>query len=260
MKKFFCGLCCVLFSVSIITISWKPAENRKPSANAMAAAPATALLQAYIDNIYESAHLQESGLGVDVFRKAITGFVNLKAANKIAQNSSVVTVVDYTLSSCEKRMWIIDVVNKSLILNTWVAHGRGSGDSMATSFSDKQDSHKSSLGFYITNKIYFGENGRSLKLDGLDAGFNKGALARDIVVHGADYVSQGTIDHLGMLGRSWGCPAVSRDVIDQVIDNIKDGTVLFINGNSKNYTSKYLDEELAGSFISQNNSDLTASL
>src|SRR5471030_3135189 len=99
----------------------------------------------------------------------------------------MLTVIDFTKSSREKRMWIIDVANKELILHTWVAHGEGSGMDMANRFSDKVSSYQSSVGFYLTNEIYFGKHGRSLRLGGLDAGFNTNARRREIVVHAADY-------------------------------------------------------------------------
>jgi len=261
MKKHLGGLICTLLILSITTISWKPATINKTAVSFKKPFAAREFLEKYITNIYESAHLQESGLALNVFEKAITGFENLKAGNKLPQNSSILTVIDFAKSSCEKRMWIIDVASKALILNTWVAHGQGSGDDMATRFSDKMNSHKSSLGFYLTNEVYYGDNGRSLKLDGMDAGFNANARARAIVLHGADYVSQNMIDQQGRLGRSFGCPAVSPEVADQVIDTIKDKTVLFINGNSDRYTSKYLDEELAASFVMQDtNNGVMASL
>jgi hypothetical protein len=95
-------------------------------------------------------------------------------------------------------MWIIDILNKSLILNTWVAHGQGSGDDMANRFSNNNESHQSSLGFYLANEVYFGKHGRSLKLDGLDEGINSAARARGIVIHAADYVCQNTINQIGV--------------------------------------------------------------
>ena len=126
---------------------------------------------------------------------------------------------------------------------------------MATNFSDKINSHKSSLGFYITDDVYYGKNGRSLRLDGIDAGFNTHARARAIVVHAADYVGENNLAQEGRLGRSYGCPAVAPEVADQVIDAIKDKTVMFINGNSNHYSSKYLNEELAGNYIANDPSN-----
>ncbi|MGZ3873147.1 MAG: murein L,D-transpeptidase catalytic domain family protein [Mucilaginibacter sp.] len=245
MKKPFFGLFCILFALAVINISWKSAKFSTRHADVSA----KQFLQKYLDNIYESAHLQESGLTFEVFKKAMTGFVDLKIMNKLPQSASVLTVVDFTKSSHEKRMWIIDVPNKTLLLNTLVAHGRGSGEDMATQFSDKMDSHQSSLGFYITDDVYYGKNGRSLRLDGMDEGFNTNARARAIVVHGAGYVSEGAIAAMGHLGRSYGCPAVPPELADQVINTIKGKTLLFINCNNCNYTSKFLDEDLAANYV-----------
>jgi hypothetical protein len=261
MRKHLGGLVCVLFIISVTLISWKPANEKKTGIISNKPFTARQLLEKYISNIYESAHLQESGLEFNVFKKAETGFINLKSENKLPQNCSMLTVIDYTKSSCEKRMWIIDVVNKELVLNTWVAHGRGSGKEIANRFSDKMSSFKSSLGFYLTEGVYYGKHGRSLRLDGMDAGFNTNAHAREIVVHAADYVGQSIIEQQGRLGCSQGCPAVAPEVADQVIDAIKDKTVIFINGNSSHYSSKYLDEELAANFVaSDSNNNYIANL
>jgi hypothetical protein len=261
MKRHLGGLFCILLIFSVTIISWKPANAVKPVHGVNKPVSARMLLEKYVDNIYESAHLEASGLTFDVFKKALTGFINLKMSDKISQNSSVLTVVDYAKSSREKRMWIIDVLNKNLILNTWVAHGHGSGKDMAERFSNKINSHESSLGFYLTDNVYYGDNGRSLRLDGLDAGFNSNARKRAIVVHAAAYVGPDMVELQGRMGRSYGCPAVSPDVADMVIDTIKDKTVLFINGNSTRYRSKYLDEETAADYVvSDLNSNYTASL
>jgi len=249
MKKRFGGFIGILLILAITTISWKRADITKHNTNFRNGLSARELLEKYISNIYESAHLQNSGLELSVFYKAVTGFMNLKAANKIPQTSSILTVVDLAKSSHEKRMWIIDMLDNALVLNTWVAHGHGSGDDMATSFSNRIDSHQSSLGFYITDDVYNGKNGRSLRLNGMDAGFNSNARERAIVVHGADYVGENAIGQLGRLGRSYGCPAVPLDVAEQVINTIKDKTVMFINGNDDRYNSRFLDEQQAANYI-----------
>ncbi|MFD0766853.1 murein L,D-transpeptidase catalytic domain family protein [Mucilaginibacter lutimaris] len=230
----------LLFSISVI--SWKPTSATKKNGIIAKTFGAKEYFAQYVNNIYTAANLQQTGMNAAVFQKAITGYLNLKLANKLAPNSNIITVVDFNKSSREKRMWIIDVVNKTLVLNTWVAHGQGSGDDMANRFSNNNESHQSSLGFYLANEVYMGKHGRSLKLDGLDAGINSAARARGIVIHAADYVSQNTINQIGRLGRSFGCPAVSPAVSDQVINTIKGGSMLFVNGNDSNYTSKLLDE------------------
>ena len=244
MKKHLMWLFGALLILSVTIISWTSGGTTQPTATTTTKpAQATDMFTQYVNNLYQAAHLQQSGLELNVFRKAITGFLNLKKDNKLSANSSVLTVVDLSKPSHEKRMWIVDVLTKTLLLNTWVAHGQGSGDDLASNFSNNDESHQSSLGFYLTDDVYVGKHGRSLRLDGLDEGFNSAARSRDIVVHAAPYVSQQTIDQLGRLGRSFGCPAVSPEVSDLVINTIKGKNVLFINGNDSNYTSKYLNDQ-----------------
>lgn len=247
MRKHFLGILCVFLVVATSFISWTPVENAEPAKNT-AASSAKEVFEQYVSTIYNTANLQQAGLDINVFQKALTGYMNLKQANKLPQNSTVITVVDFNKSSREKRMWIIDMLNNKLLLNTWVAHGQGSGDDMANKFSNTNESHQSSLGFYVTDDVYIGKHGRSLRLDGLDAGFNSNARARAVVLHAADYVSQGTINQLGRLGRSFGCPAVAPELVNQVINTIKGKSMLFINGNDSRYTSKYLDEEVYANF------------
>ncbi len=243
VKKHFWWVLCGLVLLSVISISWRPAAEGTTMLSTKRENPtAKEVFEQYVNTVYQTANLQQAGLDVSVFQKALTGFFNLKSANKLSQTSQVITVVDFNKPSREKRMWIIDLFSKQLLLNTWVAHGQGSGDKMATQFSDNDDSHQSSLGFYLTDDVYNGKNGRSLRLDGLDEGFNASARARAIVLHGASYVSEKAIAKMGRLGHSWGCPAVPLKVRDKVINTIKGKTVLFINGNDSSYTSKYLDE------------------
>lgn len=198
----------------------------------------------FVNDVYTIAGLQASGLSLPVFEKAMTGFYNLKTNNHLSHTKDILTVVDFTLSSKDKRMWIIDVKNKSILLNTYVAHGQGSGDDMATKFSNIAESHQSSLGFFVTNETYFGKHGLSLKLDGYDKGINNLARNRAIVVHGASYVSESFIKQHGRLGRSYGCPAVPEELNNTVIELIKNKTCLFINGNSQNYQSQLLNKDL----------------
>lgn len=252
MRKYFWWINCVVLIVLMGILSWTPVRATKNTTILKATHTATAkeLFGKYVNTVYQTAGLAETGLNLEVFQKALTGYFNIKAQNNLAGNSSVITVVDFTKSSREKRMWIIDLLNKHLLLNTWVAHGSGSGDEMATSFSDTNDSHQSSLGFYLADDVYVGKHGRSLRLDGLDQGFNANARSRGVVVHAAQYVSAATIAAMGRLGRSFGCPAVSPLVVDQVINTIKGKSVFFINGNSSNYTSKYLNESVFANFAS----------
>jgi hypothetical protein len=249
MRKNFGWLASVLLLLSISLISWRsdgPAKTRTSKQ----------LFEQYIDELYTGANLAASGMDKTVFQKAVIGFLNLKADNMISPFSSILTVIDYNKPSREKRMWIIDLDEKIMLLNTWVAHGEGSGDDTASFFSNIDNSHQSSLGFYLTDNVYIGKHGRSLHLDGLDEGFNSAARSREIVVHAANYVCQALIDQKGRLGRSWGCPAVSPDVAEQVINTIQGKTVMFINGNDFTYSSKYLNEDISANYAFPN-SDAT---
>jgi hypothetical protein len=136
-------------------------------------------------------------------------------------------VIDYSLPSTQPRLWVFDVDKGRLLFQELVAHGRNSGEGTAQHFSNVEGSKMSSLGLYQTADTYYGNNGYSLRLRGLDAGFNDRALDRAIVMHGAPYVSEAIAAHLGRLGRSWGCPAVRTEVARGVIDTLKGGALLF---------------------------------
>lgn len=254
MRRSFWWSACVLLILAVIITSWRTATAHKPVSTASAArlsakkiTVATAFVT-YVNDIYKTADLATSGLDYSVFQKALTGYYNLKNDNKLAQSSSVITIVDFDKPSASKRMWIVDLLKRQLVLNTWVAHGQGSGDLYASQFSNNADSHESSLGFYVTDDIYFGKHGRSLHLDGMDKGFNSNARSRAIVLHSADYVCQNTINQLGRLGRSFGCPAVSPEVCTQIIDLIKGKNMLYIHANNNAYNSKYLNENFMANF------------
>ncbi len=139
-------------------------------------------------------------------------------------------------------MWIIDLDSRKVLLNTHVAHGQGTGEEYAKNFSNNEGSHQSSMGFYVTGDTYVGKHGNSLHLHGMDEGYNSAAYERAIVVHGAGYVSSDFIAGTGRLGRSWGCPAVSNELADEVIETIKDGTCMFIYYPEQRYiqSSKWL--------------------
>jgi hypothetical protein len=205
----------------------------------------------YVNSIYNEAHLKDAGLSQTVFEKAVTGFYNLKKLGLISAKP-ILTIADFDQLSIKKRLYIIDLNKKKLLLNTWVAHGQNSGGNEANNFSNRRNSLSSSLGFYITGETYFGAHGKSLRLDGMDKGFNDNARNRSIVVHGANYVSNGTINALGRLGHSQGCPAVAPDVIGNVINAINSKTVLFVNKTDSDYQSKYLNETLAANFVDEN--------
>jgi hypothetical protein len=136
-------------------------------------------------------------------------------------------VIDYSLPSTQRRLWVFDVSRGRLLFEELVAHGRNTGAGAAERFSNVEGSKMSSVGLFQTLETYYGSNGYSLRLRGLDPGFNDNALSRAIVMHGAPYVSQATADQFGRLGRSWGCPAVRQEVARTVIDTLKGGALLF---------------------------------
>jgi len=250
IKKQFLLLLCSATLFSILCISWKVNCYKVP-APAKKTYTTNLLFEKYIEDIYQTAHLNETELDFQIFKKGLIGFLNLKASGNLSKSNSILTIVNFNLPSNKKRMWIIDLLAKNLIMNTWVSHGQGSGKAKAIRFSDKEKSHASSLGFYLTDDVYDGKNGRSLRLDGLDPGFNQHARERAIVVHGADYVNP-NIGNEGYLGRSFGCLAVSNDLLDQVINTLKQKTVIFVSGKSKKYKSKFLNENLAANYLSAN--------
>lgn len=173
----------------------------------------------------------------EVLGYGIKGYLKLQEEKKIPEGKPL-TLIDFTLPSSEKRMWIIDMRDGSIIHHGHVSHGRNSGDLMASRFSNISSSYMSSLGFYLTGETYQGKHGFSLRLDGLEKGFNDKARDRAIVIHGADYAKEEFISQTGRLGRSLGCPALAHEIVAEVIDIIKDKSCLFIYGNDQEYLQK----------------------
>ena len=187
-----------------------------------------------VNSVYDSLRLASIGLSRQVFDYAVKGFGYLKGRGKII-NDNIITIADLSKSSYKKRLFVIDLKNCKLLFNTYVAHGMNSGQEFAKYFSNIPESNKSSLGFYQTSNTYQGKNGYSMHLVGLEKGINDNAYNRDIVMHGADYVSESLIKAQGYIGRSQGCPAVPEKQHKQIIDKIKNGTCLFIFGEDRNY-------------------------
>jgi hypothetical protein len=158
------------------------------------------------------------------------------SAMKCAQHNGVgklanrLAIIDYTIPSRQPRLWVVDLKNKKLLFEEYVAHGQGSGEDIPHAFSDRDGSHQSSLGLYLTDATYEGGNGYSLKLQGLSRGFNESAMRRQIVMHGAPYVNPDATSALGRLGRSWGCPAVRTEVAAPIIDTLKSGQFIYAYG------------------------------
>ncbi len=183
--------------------------------------------------LYDSMKLKKFGLSKKAFEFAWKGYKTLIESGKI-RKKEVLSICDFSQSSRRKRLYIIDIEEKKVLVNTYVAHGKKSGGEYAKSFSNSPESHKSSLGFYITRKTYFGGHGLSLMIDGVEKGINDKADERNIVIHGSDYVGRGN----GINGRSFGCPAVPEKETNKVINTIKGGSCLFIYHPTKNYLSQ----------------------
>jgi len=183
----------------------------------------------------EAGTSPHQALSPTIYQLAAYGYHKLESTKKIT--NPILTIVDFSKPSTEKRLFIIDMRTGKVLVHSLVAHGKNSGEKVATQFSNTESSYQSSLGFYITGSTYNGGNGYSLKLKGMEAGFNDKAEQRAIVMHGADYVSEHAIKNLGRLGRSWGCPAVSQKEHKMIINLIKQGSCLFIYAPQQQYIS-----------------------
>jgi len=206
--------CLLLTSFSNITfpVASLPSKN----SNSNSAACVYAVLQT---NHYDLPQLQS-------FTQALNGYNKLKAKGLIQKD--ILTLIDFSLSSNVKRLWVIDLDSKTILYQSLVAHGRNTGEEFATSFSNSAQSFKSSLGFYATGEVYQGKHGLSLRLDGLEKGVNDNARNRGVVMHAADYVSNSFVKNNKRLGRSQGCPAVPVALSKEIISIIKDKSCLFI--------------------------------
>lgn len=173
----------------------------------------------------------------EVLELALEGYELAVQTGKVIP-MSMLTIIDYSQPSTEHRLFIYDPDGREVIFSSLVAHGKNSGQNMATSFGNKPGSLQSSLGFFATGDTYHGRHGYSLRLYGLEPGINDNAFERAIVIHGADYVSEDFATRHGRLGRSWGCPALPQDKSRKIIDFIKGGSCVFIYGEDSTYLEK----------------------
>ncbi|MDO4165712.1 MAG: murein L,D-transpeptidase catalytic domain family protein [Bacteroides sp.] len=172
----------------------------------------------------------EGVVGWNAFRQAVTGYYKITDRRR-----DILTLIDFSLPSTQKRLFVFDMKQRTLLYSSVVAHGKNSGEVYATSFSNEYGSYKSSLGFYLTESTYQGKNGYSLVLNGLEKGINDRARERAIVMHGAAYANPTVADRGGRLGRSFGCPAVPTNLSRPIIDAIKGGSVMYIYAESPDY-------------------------
>lgn len=182
--------------------------------------------------LYQSMQL-EGVVNWQAFRQAVIGYYRIEGKRR-----EVLTLIDFSLPSTAKRLFVFDMAQHRLLYSSVVAHGKNSGENYATSFSNEYGSYKSSLGFYLTASTYQGRNGYSLILDGLEKGINDRARERAIVVHGAAYANPSVASRGGRLGRSFGCPALPQELSRPIIDAIKGGSVMYIYADKPEYLAQ----------------------
>ncbi len=202
-------------------------DNQKPTSQIKSPAhlAVTKIHSTDIQEQVRNIDAKTTDLNSKVLQLALTAYEH--AEQKGIVKKPYLTIIDYSKPSFEKRMWIVDLRNNSVPFHTYVAHGVGSGNTNATRFSDQPGSKESSLGTFVTANTYYGHKGLSLRLDGLEKGFNDKALSRAIVIHGAWYVNPDFINKYHRTGRSWGCPAIETTLAKPIIDTIKNGSVVF---------------------------------
>jgi len=173
----------------------------------------------------------------ELFRMGMTGYTQLLGEGHL-DNIRYLTLIDFSLSSKERRLWVIDLETLAAVHHSLVSHGKNTGEEYAVRFSNIPHSNKSSLGFYVTGSTYSGKHGYSLRLSGMEPGINDNARKRAIVMHPAWYVSQDFAKKHGRLGRSFGCPALPPAKSEAIIDTIRDRSCLFIYHPSREYLSR----------------------
>jgi hypothetical protein len=234
IKKF------VSYSVSAAATVSRTAEKETMAAEEKAIAVRAArqaemrIILATAGSIYNEMDLEDSGLSRKAFECAWTGYFKLKKRG-LLRRTGILSICDFSQSSSNQRLYVIDVRNRRLLYRTYVAHGINSGEEFASSFSNKMESCKSSLGFYVTTNTYTGINGLSLRIEGVDKGFNDNASRRAIVIHGASYVSLRILHKYGVMGTTFGCPAIPDEMSSQIIPVVKHGSCFFIYYPSKKY-------------------------
>lgn len=189
--------------------------------------------------VQKEMHMIQSRAGIDskALKFSLIAYLNAQKRG-YADNKKLLTVIDYSKPSSEKRLWVFDLNNGRTLFNTWVSHGKNSGGAAAYSFSNSMGSLKSSLGVFLTESTYVGGRvGYALRLRGLEHGINDNAYNRAVVIHGARYVNGDVARSRGQVGRSWGCPAVTTSLARPLINTIKNRTVLVAYYPDRNWLS-----------------------
>lgn len=220
--------------LSFGTDSKNTAETKNVTAMSVAKVEKRSVIDTKIESIYNTLNTNSFVLPeLKTFTEALKGFYLLKEKGVIQKD--ILTLIDFSLSSNLKRLWVIDLSSNTILFQSLVAHGMNTGEEFASAFSNVNSSFKSSLGFYATGEIYQGKHGASLRLDGLERGINDQARKRGVVMHGADYVSESFIRAHKRLGRSQGCPAVPVELTDDIIQTIKGKSCLYIYHPSRSF-------------------------
>lgn len=226
----------LILAAFVLFISFANASNQSSNVKTVRDSTSTdssvIKLSALSEILYDSLKLQSLGLSKEALQYALQGYNKLDSAGKV--NNPVLTIVDFSQNSRQKRLYILDMYEQKLLWNTFVSHGKNTGMDMAKNFSNRINSEQSSLGFFVTTATYTGKHGLSLRLSGQEEGFNNNAEARGIVVHGAAYVNKSRVNS-GYMGRSQGCPALPENEYAEVINIIKDGSVMFIYHPNEEY-------------------------
>ena len=240
VKKIFLPTSIVCLLTIFFAFSSFKARSNKATISTTTAVPAVSnseannlSVEAVSNKIYDSLELDNYGLSREVMQMAYKGQQKLVEQGML-NNEDVLAVVDFSQPSNKKRLYIIDTRNYKILYNTYVAHGKNTGLTTAERFSNIPESLQSSLGFYVTKTTYFGKHGLSLRLEGLEKGFNDKAMERAIVMHGAEYIGSNRLGSAYM-GRSFGCPAVPQAESKAIINTVKDGTCLFIYHPTQKY-------------------------
>ena len=203
-----------------------PGAARPPAVSPAASSVADATASAHGDDPAGALARLAPDADPDVIALGLSA-MQCAQAHGTGAGATRLAVIDYSRSSLTPRLWVFDLAARKLLWHEWVAHGQGSGEDVPHRFSNTDGTHASSLGLFFTRDTYQGRNGYSLRMDGLEPGFNDAALARAIVIHGAAYVNAETGRAMGRLGRSWGCPALRTAVARPIIDMLKNGQFVF---------------------------------
>ncbi len=240
-----CAVCIVVLTSMIAVKTKSPSETIPKKTTVIGSAVnSAAAVNYWIDSLYTTMHLDQAGLSRSIFFTACKGYEYMLSQNALFKQG-LLTICDYSQCSNKKRLYVLDINQAKILFNTYVSHGRNSGNDYATSFSNSNESHKTCLGFMRTAETYIGDNGFSMRLDGMENGFNNNVRERAIVMHGSNYVNGERAANGTMMGRSFGCPAVPAAEVTRIVNCIKGGSCFFSYYPDRYYTrlSKILNAD-----------------